>query len=101
MPTVYGSPFDRATDGIFCGPIGRATIGYWCLAQDIVDKVVSGATNRGSTGSLPYSGDKIWDDYYKKLKDLENRDEIDEEELRILRENEEIVLILKMFIRCQ
>lgn len=97
MPTVVGSPFDRANDGIFCAPIGRASIGYYCFLGDVVDEFVSGATNRGSTSSLPYSGDKFKKEMKQKVEDMD----LSDWEKQLLIEDEEVLWLLKMFMKCQ
>jgi hypothetical protein len=94
MPVVIGSPNDRINRGIFCGPTGRASFGYFCFVADVIKP---GGSQNKPTRSLPYSGDKFKNYVDENLKDVE----LTERQKRLLREDEEVLWLLKMFIQCQ
>lgn len=99
MAITPGTPLDRIHRGIFCGPVGTSTLGYFCFLGDVVDERVSGGTNRGSTKSLPF--DSPWRRYEDNIKKLKEQEDLDENERRLRIEDEEIILIFKMFLKCQ
>lgn len=90
---VIGSPLDRATRGYFCGPIGRATHGHFCFSADVIDKPVSGGTNR-PPGPFPYR------DHFGELDSMDQLSKLERIKVQ-KREDEEILLIIKLFVKCQ
>lgn len=87
---VPGSPLDRATEGYFCSPIGRASRGYWCYTSDIIDT---------PTAPKPVGGNA--NKPIKRFPHLDYLDEVIDNKEQQTREDEEILLILKLFLKCR
>jgi hypothetical protein len=88
------SPFHIATEGYLCSPLAVATDGYIALC-DIVfttDKVIVTKKQGGAVTSVPRYSPIRYVDPTERVKLIREQ---------ILREEEEIMIIIKTFLKCQ
>lgn len=87
---TIGKPIDLATRGMLKSPLSKATRGHLDIIDDVVEEIkrASGGTNVPPP-ALPY---------IDKFKDLTKK-EIKEALLK--EEDEEIMIIIKIFLECQ